>query len=55
MTVKDEYGLTATQAKLLALVGSLFGPMLTLPWWVDKFKLGKLRPKGEAQPPRPQA
>ena len=55
VTVKDEYGLTATQAKLLALVGSLFGPMLTLPWWVDKFKLGKLKPKGEAQPPRPQA
>ena len=55
VTVKDEYGLTATQAKLLALVGSLFGPMLTLPWWVEKFKLGKLKPKGEAQQMRPQA
>ncbi|MCU0500308.1 MAG: hypothetical protein MUC51_00830, partial [Anaerolineae bacterium] len=33
VTVKDEYGLTATQAKLLALVGSVLGPMLTVPWW----------------------
>jgi hypothetical protein len=55
VTVKDENGLTTVQAKLLALVGSLFGPMLTVPWWVDKFKLGKLRSKGEAQPTRPQA
>ena len=55
VTVKDEYGLTATQAKLLALVGSFFGPMLTVPWWVDKLKLGKLRSRGEPQPPRPQS
>ena len=55
VTVKDEYGLTAAQAKLLALVGSILGPMLTVPWWLDRFKLGKLRPKGEAQPTRPQA
>jgi hypothetical protein len=55
VTVKDEYGLTAIQAKLLALVGSLFGPMLTLPWWVEKLKIGRFRAKGEAQQPRPQA
>ena len=53
VTVKDEYGLTASQAKLLALIGSLFGPMLTVPWWVDKLNLRK--PKREAQQPRPQA
>jgi hypothetical protein len=47
VTVKDEYGLTAAQAKLLALVGSLFGPMLTVPWWVEKLNLRK--PKLEAQ------
>jgi hypothetical protein len=52
VTVKDEYGLTATQAKLLALVGSFFGPMLTVPWWVDKLNLRK--PKREAQQARPQ-
>jgi len=52
VTVKDENGLTAAQAKLLALVGSLFGPMLTVPWWVDKLNLRK--PKREAQQPRPQ-
>ena len=55
VTVKDEFGLTATQAKLLALIGSIFGPMLTVPWWVDRLKLGKLRPKGEAQQTRSQA
>jgi exosome complex RNA-binding protein Csl4 len=54
VTVKDEYGLTTTQAKLLALIASLFGPMLTVPWWVDRLKLGKLRSKGEAQQTRPQ-
>lgn len=53
VTVKDEYGLTAIQAKLLTLVGSLFGPMLTLPWWVEKLNLRK--PKREAQQTRPQA
>jgi hypothetical protein len=53
VTVKDEYGLTAVQAKLLALVGSILGPMLTVPWWVDRLNLRK--PKREAQQPRPQA
>jgi len=53
VTVKDENGLTAAQAKLLALVGSFFGPMLTVPWWVEKLNLRK--PKRESQQPRPQA
>jgi hypothetical protein len=45
ITVKDEYGLTAVQAKLLAFVGTLFGPMLTVPWWLDRLRM--LKPKRE--------
>lgn len=35
--VNDVYGLTAMQAKLFSLAGGLFGPMLTMPWWVEKW------------------
>jgi len=38
ITVKNVFGLTASQAKLFSIVGSLFGPMFTVPWWWDKFR-----------------
>lgn len=36
ITVKNVFGLTTTQAKSFSIVGSLFGPMFTVPWWVEK-------------------
>lgn len=37
ITVKNVFGLTTTQAKSFSIVGSLFGPMFTVPWWVEKW------------------
>lgn len=41
ITVTNVYGLTAGQAKALSTVGSLFGPMLTVPWWWDWYRRRK--------------
>ncbi len=38
MTVTNVFGLSATQAQLLSAAGSLFGPMFTLPWWLEKLR-----------------
>jgi hypothetical protein len=50
--VTDVYGLTAIQAKLFSLIGSLFGPMLTMPWWVERWRQRKEKrePPRKAQP-----
>ena len=37
ITVTDMFGLTATQAKTFSVVGGLFGPMFTVPWWIERF------------------
>lgn len=37
ITVTNTFGLTASQAKLFSIIGSIFGPMFTLPWWAEKF------------------
>ncbi len=36
ITVKNMYGLTGPQAQLFSIIGSLFGPMFTIPWWMEK-------------------
>lgn len=41
ITVTNTYGLTAAQAKIFSVVGSLFGPMFTIPWWWEKLRLRK--------------
>ncbi len=38
ISVKNMFGLTEVQGKLLSGLGTLFGPMLTIPWWWDRFK-----------------
>jgi hypothetical protein len=45
VSVKNIFGLSATQAKIGSFLGSVFGPMLTVPWWWDK-----LRKKKEIKP-----
>lgn len=49
ITVTNIFGLNASQAKILSMLGSLFGPMLTIPWWVDKWfqRKKKQEPKKE--------
>lgn len=44
VTVKNIYGLSTTQAKMASLIGSIFGPMITLPWWWDRLR-GKKKEK----------
>lgn len=41
VTVTNVYGLTAGQAKAASTIGSLFGPMLTVPWWWDWYRRRK--------------
>jgi hypothetical protein len=38
LTVTDVLGLTPQQAKILSLVATFLGPMLTAPWWYDRIK-----------------
>jgi hypothetical protein len=53
ITVKTMFGLTSAQAKAASAVGGLMGPMLTLPWWIDKFwSRKKIKP---AEPKDPQS
>lgn len=41
VTVNNIFGLSAVQAKSASFLGSLFGPMLTVPWWWDRFRKKK--------------
>jgi hypothetical protein len=45
ITVTNVFGLSTNQAQVLSVFGSLFGPMLTLPWWLDKFRQRKAKPQ----------
>ena len=44
ITVTNLFGLSTTQAKLFSIFGTLFGPMLTVPWWWDRFRQRKPTP-----------
>lgn len=41
ITVTNVLGLSPIQAKVLSGVGSLFGPMFTIPWWWDRIRRKK--------------
>lgn len=45
VTVKNMLGLTAPQAKVASGFGTIFGPMLTVPWWWDRLKSRKPKPE----------
>lgn len=38
INVKNMFGLTAVQAKIASTLGTVFGPMLTIPWWWDRLR-----------------
>jgi len=48
ITVTNIFGLNALQAKIASVLGGLFGPMFTIPWWWDKLR-GRGKPKPEVQ------
>lgn len=41
VTVTNLLGLTALQLQILAVVGSIFGPMLSIPWWFERLQQRK--------------
>lgn len=41
ITVTNTFGLTAGQAKIFSFIGGLLGPMLTVPWWIEKWYFRK--------------
>lgn len=41
VTVTNTFGLTALQAKFASGIGTFFGPMITVPWWWDRFRQRK--------------
>lgn len=38
ITVTNTLGLTATQAQILSIIASFLGPMLTAPWWYERWR-----------------
>lgn len=41
ITVTNTLGLSTVQAKVASVLGTLFGPMLTVPWWWEKLRKNK--------------
>lgn len=37
ITVTNVFGLSTTSAKIFSLIGTLLGPMITVPWWWDRW------------------
>jgi len=38
VTVTNVLGLNTFQAQLLTAIGGLFGPIFTIPWWLEKWQ-----------------
>ena len=53
ISVKNMLGLSAVQAKLASGLGTLFGPMLTVPWWWDRFRRKKEKQNEQKLDPQP--
>ncbi len=49
ITVKNIFGLSSAQAKVFSFIGTLCGPMLTIPWWIERWH----KKKQESQKPKP--
>jgi hypothetical protein len=41
VTVTNLLGLTALQVQIFAILGALFGPMFSIPWWFDRWQQRK--------------
>lgn len=55
VTVTNALGLTAGQLQLLSALSTLLGPMLTLPWWFERWQAWRARKEEEKteKPPVP--
>ena len=53
ISVTNMLGLSAVQAKLASGLGTLFGPMLTVPWWWDRFRRKKEKQNEQKLDPQP--
>lgn len=49
ITVTTVLGLTAAQAQVVSVVGTLLGPMLTIPWWYEQWQKRKKEKAEEAK------
>lgn len=48
VTVTNLFGLTAVQLQVLAVIGSILGPMMTVPWWLERVQRKKAKPAAPA-------
>lgn len=48
ITVTNTLGFTAAQVQILSLIGTFLGPILTAPWWYDRWKERQKEKKEEA-------
>ena len=57
--VTNLLGLSAPEAKILSYIGYFLGPMLSLPWWIEKWEEHQRRKREEEQrrpsPPAPSS
>ena len=51
VTVTNLLGLTALQAQIMATLGTLFGPIITVPWWIERWQQRKRLPTQTSSPP----
>lgn len=49
VTVTNTFGLSTSQAKFASFLGSIFGPMFTVPWWWDRIR-GKRQKQNQQNP-----
>ena len=49
VTVTNTLGFTAVQAQILSIIGTFLGPMLTAPWWYDRWKERQKEKKAAAK------
>ena len=47
ITVTNTFGFTTGQTKLFSIIGSMFGPMTTIPWWFEKLWTRRKQKKEE--------
>ena len=50
LSVTNVLGLTPLQAQLLSSAGSVLGPMLTLPWWYERWQKRQEKQKPKKSP-----
>jgi hypothetical protein len=48
VTVTNLFGLTAVQLQVLAVIGAILGPMLSVPWWLERIQRKKAKPAAPA-------